>query len=102
MDVPPIVLDRSRAEPLAAQLAGALRGAAADGTLRAGDRLPSTRALAATLGLSRTVTAAAYEQLLAEGWVQGRVGAGTYVTTAPPARLPARVRAAGGAAAADL
>ena len=102
MDVPPIVLDRSRAEPLAAQLAGALRGAAADGTLRAGDRLPSTRALAATLGLSRTVTAAAYEQLLAEGWVEGRVGAGTYVTTAPTARLPARERAAGGSAATHL
>ena len=57
------------------------------GTLRAGDRLPSTRALAATLGVSRTVTAAAYDQLLAEGWVAGRRGSGTYVVR--PAGLAA-------------
>ncbi|MCW0214724.1 MAG: PLP-dependent aminotransferase family protein [Pseudonocardia sp.] len=103
MDVPPIVLDRAGGEPLAAQLAAALRGAAAGGALRAGDRLPSTRALAATLGLSRTVTSAAYEQLLAEGWVEGRVGAGTYVTTAPPASpAPAPARAAAGGSAGGL
>ncbi|MGE3284641.1 MAG: PLP-dependent aminotransferase family protein [Pseudonocardia sp.] len=83
--MPPIVIDRSVDVPLAAQLADALRAAAAGGSLRVGDRLPSTRALATELGVSRTVTAAAYEQLLAEGWVQGRRGSGTYVTAAPPA-----------------
>ncbi len=67
--------------------------ATAGGTLRAGDRLPSTRALAATLGVSRTVTAAAYDQLLAEGWVAGRRGSGTFVVGAPAGRA-ARVRAA--------
>jgi GntR family transcriptional regulator / MocR family aminotransferase len=83
MELPPIVLDRGAGRPLAAQLAEGLRSATADGTLRAGDRLPSTRALAAALGVSRTVTAAAYEQLLAEGWVRGRHGAGTFVVDAP-------------------
>lgn len=82
MDLP-LPLDRASGVPLAVQLADGLRAAAAGGALRPGDRLPSTRALGATLGVSRTVTAAAYDQLLAEGWVQGRVGAGTYVTAAP-------------------
>lgn len=81
LDVP-IVLDRDAA-PLAVQLADALRAAATAGALRGGDRLPSTRALAAELGVSRTVTAAAYDQLLAEGWVTGRRGSGTYVTASP-------------------
>jgi GntR family transcriptional regulator/MocR family aminotransferase len=84
LDVPPIVLHRGPGAPLAVQLADALREAATGGALRAGDRLPSTRALAAGLGVSRTVTAAAYEQLHAEGWVSGRAGSGTYVTAAPP------------------
>jgi GntR family transcriptional regulator/MocR family aminotransferase len=92
VDLPPLPLDRAAARPLAVQLADALRAATADGTLRAGDRLPSTRALAATLGVSRTVTAAAYDQLLAEGWAVGRRGSGTFVVGAP-AGSPSRVRA---------
>jgi GntR family transcriptional regulator/MocR family aminotransferase len=84
-ELPPLHLDRASPEPLAAQLADALRAAAAGGTLRAGDRLPSTRELAGVLRVSRTVTAAAYDQLLAEGWVEGRVGAGTFVTAVPAA-----------------
>ena len=80
----PIALDRRSSAPLAVQLADTLRAAAAEGYLRAGDRLPSTRELATQLGVSRTVTAAAYEQLHAEGWIVGRHGSGTYVTTTPP------------------
>ncbi|WP_137815607.1 MocR-like pyridoxine biosynthesis transcription factor PdxR [Gandjariella thermophila] len=86
----PITLDRSATEPLAVQLADALRAAAAAGQLRSGDRLPSTRTLAERLKVSRTVTAAAYEQLHAEGWIAGRHGSGTYVTTAPPGALRPR------------
>lgn len=85
----PVTLDRESVTPLAVQLAEQLRAAAGDGRLRSGDRLPSTRALAGELGVSRTVTAAAYEQLHAEGWIAGRHGSGTYVTTAPPGSLPA-------------
>ncbi|ASO22346.1 GntR family transcriptional regulator/MocR family aminotransferase [Actinoalloteichus hoggarensis] len=80
----PIELDRSASIPLAVQLADALRASAASGVLRAGDRLPSTRGLAGYLRVSRTVTAAAYEQLHAEGWIVGRHGSGTFVTTSPP------------------
>jgi GntR family transcriptional regulator/MocR family aminotransferase len=80
----PISLDRDTATPLAVQLADTLRAAASAGQLRSGDRLPSTRALAGRLGVSRTVTAAAYEQLHAEGWITGKHGSGTYITTAPP------------------
>lgn len=84
----PVHIDRESATPLAVQLADALRSAAATGHLRGGDRLPSTRALAGRLGVSRTVTAAAYEQLHAEGWIAGRHGSGTYVTTTPPSGRP--------------
>ena len=83
MDVPPLVLDRTAPVPLAVQLADGLRTASVDGNLRTGDRLPSTRALAEALGVSRTVTAAAYDQLVAEGWAAGRRGAGTFVVAVP-------------------
>lgn len=56
-----------------------LRQAILTGTLRAGDRLPSTRDLAEQLGVSRTVVVIAYEHLLAEGFAVGRAGSGTYV-----------------------
>ena len=85
MDLPPLVLDRVGRTPLAVQLADALRAAARAGAVRVGDRLPSTRSLAVDLAVSRTVTAAAYDQLLAEGWVAGRHGAGTFVVAVPAA-----------------
>jgi GntR family transcriptional regulator / MocR family aminotransferase len=83
VDVPPLVLDRAASVPLAVQLADGLRAATVEGNLRTGDRLPSTRALATALGVSRTVTAAAYDQLVAEGWAAGRRGAGTFVVAVP-------------------
>ncbi|MBK0867538.1 PLP-dependent aminotransferase family protein [Saccharopolyspora sp. HNM0986] len=85
---PAVELRRDDHRPLAVQLADALRHAATLGHLRGGDRLPSTRALARHLGVSRTVTAAAYEQLHAEGWIVGKHGSGTYVTTTPPGSQP--------------
>jgi GntR family transcriptional regulator/MocR family aminotransferase len=77
-------LDRGAGVPLAVQLADALRRAALDGQLRPGDRVPATRVLARELGVSRTVTSAAYDQLVAEGWLGARHGSGTVVTAAPP------------------
>ncbi len=95
MEIPPVPLDRESGGPLSVQLADGLRTAASQGTLRPGDRLPSTRALARALGVSRTVTAAAYDQLLAEGWAAGRRGAGTFVVGGPTAApRSADVRAA--------
>ncbi|WP_280233515.1 PLP-dependent aminotransferase family protein [Nocardia cyriacigeorgica] len=76
-------LDRNATAPLSVQLADGLRRAATSGALRGGDRLPSSRSLAAQLAVSRTVVAAAYDQLHAEGWLSGRRGSGTYLTTAP-------------------
>ncbi|RFU23339.1 MocR-like pyridoxine biosynthesis transcription factor PdxR [Geodermatophilus marinus] len=92
VEVPPVVLDRASRTPLSVQLADALRRAAAGAVLRPGDRLPSTRALASALRVSRTVTAAAYDQLLAEGWAAGRRGVGTFVVGSL-ATAPAAVRA---------
>jgi GntR family transcriptional regulator/MocR family aminotransferase len=81
----PIVVDRADGDPLAAQVSVQVRAAVTHGALRAGDRLPSTRDLAATLGVSRTVVTTAYASLFAEGWLEGRHGSGTYVADVAPA-----------------
>jgi GntR family transcriptional regulator / MocR family aminotransferase len=74
-----LAADRAGGGPLTSQIAGQLREALVDGRLAAGERLPSTRALADLLGVSRTVVTGAYAQLFAEGWLEGRHGSGTYV-----------------------
>src|SRR5579863_5617465 len=89
----PLIADRDDPEGLTAQLAGQLRDALADGRLAAGERLPSTRALAGLLGVSRTVVTAAYTQLFAEGWLEGRHGSGTYVAPGAPGAPGAAPRA---------
>ncbi|MGV9668700.1 MocR-like pyridoxine biosynthesis transcription factor PdxR [Nocardia niigatensis] len=79
----PFAIARESGVPLAVQVADGLRRAASSGALRGGDRLPSSRELAQRLGVSRTVVTAAYDQLHAEGWLDGRHGSGTYLTAAP-------------------
>jgi GntR family transcriptional regulator / MocR family aminotransferase len=86
----PLAADRNGPEPLTSQIAGQLRDAVADGRLATGERLPSTRTLAGLLGVSRTVVTAAYAQLFAEGWVEGRHGSGTFVADGAPGRPAAR------------
>ncbi|PSL04061.1 GntR family transcriptional regulator/MocR family aminotransferase [Haloactinopolyspora alba] len=81
----PVAVDRADPRPLSRQIADQLRDAAAHGVVRVGERLPSTRLLARSLLVSRTVTAAAYEQLYAEGWIVARHGAGTFVAAVPGA-----------------
>jgi GntR family transcriptional regulator/MocR family aminotransferase len=85
----PVVVDRAGGAPLAVQISAQLQTAVTGGVLHAGDRLPSSRDLAATLGVSRTVVTNAYARLFAEGWLEGRHGSGTYVAdvTPPPAVL---------------
>ncbi|HSZ43078.1 MAG TPA: PLP-dependent aminotransferase family protein [Trebonia sp.] len=85
----PLVVDRRSGPPMAAQLSTQLRDAITSGVLVAGDRLPSTRELAVTVGVSRTVVTAAYAQLFAEGWLEGRHGSGTFVANVAPG-LPQR------------
>jgi len=75
----PLAADRAGPAPMTVQIVGQLRTAMTDGRLMAGERLPSTRALATTLRVSRTVVTGAYAQLFAEGWIEGRHGSGTYV-----------------------
>lgn len=60
-----------------------LRDALRSGRLAPGTRLPSSRALARDLGLARNTVGAAYAQLVAEGWLEGRQGAGTRVALHP-------------------
>jgi GntR family transcriptional regulator / MocR family aminotransferase len=62
-----------------AQLEDRLRELVRDGTLVAGSRMPSSRALAGDLSVSRRLVVDAYAQLLAEGYLVSRQGAGTYV-----------------------
>ena len=93
-----VALDPHGREPLRRQLAAELRASIRAGRLRAGVRLPASRALAAQLGVSRGVVTDAYEQLTAEGWLASRQGAGTTVVgaalePAPPAAAPAPERA---------
>jgi GntR family transcriptional regulator/MocR family aminotransferase len=72
-------------------LESALREAIVAGRLQAGHRLPPTRGLAADLGIARATVSDVYAQLTAEGWLEARVGSGTWV---------AESTAAGGRAAA--
>jgi len=75
----PLSLDRSSDLPLVLQVANQTRELVQTGSLRPGDRLPSIRALAADVGIARAVVEHAYDQLIAEGWLTARRGAGTYV-----------------------
>jgi GntR family transcriptional regulator / MocR family aminotransferase len=75
-----------------AGLETALRDAVRSGRLAPGVRLPSSRDLAADLGIARNTVADAYGQLVAEGWFEARTGSGTWVAARPAsaAQLPAK------------
>ena len=68
-----------RAAPVVRQIYGQVRSAILEGALGAGARLPSSRNLAARLGVARASVVNAYEQLAAEGYVETRPGAGAFV-----------------------
>lgn len=80
-----LAVDRS-AGGLAGQIARELRESIRSGRLVRGARLPASRDLARDLGLSRGVVVEAYEQLVAEGFLEARVGAGTRVAAGPVGR----------------
>jgi GntR family transcriptional regulator / MocR family aminotransferase len=88
----PFSLDRDSPVPLQRQIYDEWRGGILGGRFRAGMRLPSTRALARTYGISRITVTAAYDQLLAEGYLETRRGSGTFVSTDLPDDRPASVR----------
>ncbi len=70
----------------------AIRDAVRSGRLAAGTVLPPSRSLAVDLGLARNTVAEAYAELVAEGWLASRQGAGTWVVNTSGARLPMRPR----------
>ena len=80
-----VVLDREDRRPLRVQLEEQLRDGVRDGRLHAGTALPSTRALAAELGIARGVVVEAYGQLVAEGFLVARRGSATRVAKVAPA-----------------
>ncbi len=80
-----VELDRASRRPLRAQLEDGLREAVRSGRLPARARLPATRALASDLSVSRRLVVDAYAQLLAEGYLVARRGAGTFVADAASA-----------------
>jgi GntR family transcriptional regulator/MocR family aminotransferase len=82
--LPVVAVDRAAGRPLHRQLYEGYREAIVSGRLRPGERLPSTRGLAAELAISRIPALGAFEQLLAEGYVESGVGAGTFVARSLP------------------
>jgi GntR family transcriptional regulator/MocR family aminotransferase len=100
-----IELPRQGSRELLRTLHAQLRGAIVDGRLQPGVRLPPTRDLAATFGVSRNTAVAAYDLLLSEGYVEARQGDGTYVADVPsrtaPDAPPAKSATAKRAAPAD-
>jgi GntR family transcriptional regulator/MocR family aminotransferase len=81
-------LDRAAAEPLFRQLYTHIKDAILRGTLGPGMQLPPTRALCLLLGVSRQTVLNAYDQLMAEGYLSGNVGKGTFISE----HLPIAVR----------
>ena len=73
-------LDRASRTPLSRQIYMQVRSAVLSGALRAGTRVPSSRAMASQLGVARASVVSAYEQLLAEGYVESRHGSGTFIS----------------------
>ncbi|MEP6620654.1 MAG: PLP-dependent aminotransferase family protein [bacterium] len=77
-------IDRTAGVALHRQIYNGFRRAILGGMLRGGQRVPSTRTLAAELEVSRLPVLTAYEQLLHEGYLTGRVGSGTFVSAVLP------------------
>ncbi|WP_405715978.1 MULTISPECIES: PLP-dependent aminotransferase family protein [unclassified Streptomyces] len=82
-------LETTGAAGLRAGLMDALREAVRTGRLTPGTRLPSSRSLAADLGIARNTVADAYAELVAEGWLTARQGSGTRVAQRAEPRRPA-------------
>ncbi len=79
-------IDPRSSTPIYAQIAARVRVAVAAGELKTGDGLPSVRVLASRLRVNPATVVQAYRELEAEGLVQMRQGAGTFVTDVTPER----------------
>ncbi|MEW6736352.1 MAG: PLP-dependent aminotransferase family protein [Acidobacteriota bacterium] len=87
-DIPFIMLDdKNSAIPLYRQIYEAIRTSVLNGEFESRMRLPATRLLAKQLGVSRMTVVNAYEQLLAEGYIEGQIGSGTYIASTLPEEM---------------
>ncbi|HEY3803728.1 MAG TPA: PLP-dependent aminotransferase family protein [Kofleriaceae bacterium] len=78
------------ADAVFARIAAAVADDIRRGVLRAGDRVPSTRALADRLGVTRNTVVAAFDELLGQGWIESRGAAGSFVAASLPERAVRR------------
>jgi GntR family transcriptional regulator/MocR family aminotransferase len=91
----PIELDAAGTVPLHRQLYARLRDAIVAGRIAPGTRLPSTRAMADSLGVSRSTVISSFAQLHSEGYLEATTGSGTYVAgELPEERMPPHARVA--------
>ena len=81
-------IDRSASAPIYRQLEDFLRRMILNGTLYPKQKLPSTRALAHELGVSRITVKSVYEQLISEGYAQAKTGAGTFISAGLKTKNP--------------
>ena len=86
-------IDRDATGPVRQQLYARIRELIVNGNLAADTQLPSTRTLAAELGVSRNTVVAAFDQLIAEGYIEAKVGAGSFVANRLPDALGKSTRA---------
>src|SRR5882724_8049954 len=82
-------LDREGAVSITQQLVERFTGAIDDGLLEPGEKLPTTRALAAEAGVNHLTAARVYRRLAELGYVTASVGRGTFVRSVPPGTAPA-------------
>src|SRR5579883_2663749 len=95
---PVIRTERGSGTPLHKQIYDMFRALIGEGKVRPGEPVPSSRALAQELAISRIPVINAYAQLLAEGYFESRAGSGTFVSLAVPEQMisvPARGRREG-------
>ena len=81
---PVIAVDRKATKPLHKQIYDSYRDMIVGRNLEPGQQIPSTRALATELRISRIPVLTAYSQLLAEGYFETRAGSGTFVCSSLP------------------
>src|SRR4051794_5914122 len=86
----PVRIEPSSGQTLQEQIYLCIRKSIVNGDIQTDARLPSTRALAAELGVSRTTVLLAFEQLKSEGYIVPRPGSGIYIARVLPDSRPAQ------------
>lgn len=88
-------IDKTSKTPVFLQIAGGITENIRQGTIQAGTQLPGTRTMAESLGLHRKTVIAAYEELLAQGWLETQNSRGTFVSQKLPEIKPIALKKIG-------